>query len=149
VTEAIPQPRLTLYVGPGCMYCAQVEHAARRLEIELDRRSIVDDQSMRELMAARGRATVPVLRVDDAGGNSQWIPESLDIIRELKTRAGKPDPVPRWVDRILGVSRPIVLLLVVAAMLAPAAWGPPLFAVAIALVVLEILRRYLAIPRAN
>ena len=138
---------LTLYVSPTCMYCAQVLRAAERLGISLPERDITDPDNRSALVDARGRPTVPVLRIEQDGAHPVWLPESLDIIRELRRRAGRPDPVPVWVDRIVAVSRPIVIGTIVAAVFVPPPWGPPLLGVAVGLVGLELVRRYLAMPR--
>lgn len=101
-------PALTLYHRPSCSYCVQVRTAAERMGIALELRDVRQEPRWREeLVAARGRATVPVLRIDGADGSTRWLPESLEIIRYLKELAEQPDPVPRWVDRLI---RPIWML---------------------------------------
>ena len=94
---------LILYHRPSCSYCVQVRMAAERLGIALELRDVRQEPRWREeLVAARGRGTVPVLRIDHADGTTRWLPESLNIIRYLKELANQPDPVPRWLDRLLG-----------------------------------------------
>lgn len=93
---------LSLYHKPSCGYCAQVRLAAERLGIALELRDVREEPRWREeLVAARGRARVPVLRIDHADGSTRWLPESLEIIRYLKSLAEHPDPVPPWLDRLL------------------------------------------------
>lgn len=93
---------LSLYHRPSCGYCVQVRLAAERMGIELELRDVRETPQWRdELLAARGRSTVPVLRIDHADGTTRWMPESLDIIRYLKALVDHPDPVPRWLDRLL------------------------------------------------
>lgn len=93
---------LSLYYRPSCGYCAQVLLAAERMGIQLELRDVKQEPRWREaLVAARGRATVPVLRIDHADGTTRWLPESLDIIRYLKSLVEQPDPVPPWLDRLL------------------------------------------------
>jgi glutathione S-transferase len=93
---------LILYHRPSCSYCVQVRLAAERLGIALELRDIkAEPQWREELVAACGRASVPVLRIEDADGGTHWLPESLDIIRYLKKLANQPDPLPRWLDRLL------------------------------------------------
>jgi glutaredoxin 2 len=41
-----------------------------------------DPQHRADLQAARGRSTVPVLRITDKDGD-RWMPESADIVRYL------------------------------------------------------------------
>lgn len=80
----------------------QVRTAAERLGITLELRDVRKEPRWREeLVAARGRATVPVLRIDAADGTTGWLPESLEIIRFLKELKEQPDTVPRWLDRLM------------------------------------------------
>jgi glutaredoxin 2 len=44
---------------------------------------------MDDLVAARGRRTVPVLRRDLADGTVDWMPESRDIIDYLQRTYGR------------------------------------------------------------
>jgi glutathione S-transferase len=100
-TPAGEPARLSLYHRPSCSYCAHVRMAAERLGIALELRDVRQEPRWREeLLAARGRGSVPVLRIDDADG-TRWLPESLDIIRYLKVLADQPDSAPRWLDRLL------------------------------------------------
>ncbi len=82
---------LALYVGQGCGYCADVLAVARELAVELETRDAWTDPShQRELMAARGRTTVPVLRIEDEDGSHVWMGESSRIIDYLYERFGEP-----------------------------------------------------------
>ena len=81
--------KLTLYHYVGCPFCDRVWDAAERLGIVLEERNIFEDRTYREeLVAARGRATVPVLRIDHEDGRVEWLPESMDIVRYLTRRSG-------------------------------------------------------------
>ena len=44
---------------------------------------------LQELRDARGRTTVPVLRITSPDGNERWMPESSDIVRYLQTSYGQ------------------------------------------------------------
>jgi glutaredoxin len=78
-----------LFETPWCGYCRRVRQAASRLGITLAGRDVSNDAAARsELMAARGRSTVPVLRRQRADGSVSWLPESEDIIRMLEQRLG-------------------------------------------------------------
>ena len=69
------------------------------LGLVLERRDIHQDAAARdELVAAQGRATVPVLRIEDGDG-ARWLPESADIVRELYTRFGngRRPPLRTWI----------------------------------------------------
>lgn len=120
---------LILYHRPSCSYCMQVRTAAERMGITLELRDVRQEPRWREeLVAARGRATVPVLRIDIADGTTRWLPESLEIIRFLKDVAEQPDSVPRWLDRLM---RPMWMLswaLVIAGLVLDGAAGTALLA---------------------
>ncbi|MDH3693178.1 MAG: glutaredoxin [Gammaproteobacteria bacterium] len=76
---------LILYHRDMCMFCWRVQHTIKKLGIEVESRNIWQDAEYeRELVEARGRNTVPVLRIIDNEGNSTWLPESSDIIHYLK-----------------------------------------------------------------
>jgi len=93
---------LSLYVGLGCGYCEDVRVEARALGLDLEERDAwADPRSSAELTAARGRNTVPVLRIRRGGGND-WMGESTDIIAYLHERFGDGEPAARrwsrWAD---------------------------------------------------
>ncbi len=80
---------LALYYYDSCPYCMRVIEALRRLGVEVERRNILSEpQHLADLMAARGRRTVPVLRIRGENGD-QWMPESLDIVAYLEQRFEK------------------------------------------------------------
>lgn len=82
-------PDLVLYVGAGCGYCADVRREAEGLGLELEERDAwADSEHLRALVEARGRRTVPVLRIASEGAPDRWMGESLDIIDYLHTRFG-------------------------------------------------------------
>jgi glutaredoxin len=86
VAEAGEQ--LQLYVSRGCGFCTRVLRVVAELGVEIETRDIYADRSaFSELVAARGRATVPVLRCT-AGAVDRFMPESADIIRYLRARFG-------------------------------------------------------------
>lgn len=79
---------LTLYQSPTCFYCWRVRRALADLGVEIDSRDVGRDPEARAaLFAARGRTTVPVLRIAGADGDT-WMPESADIIAYLRQRFG-------------------------------------------------------------
>ena len=84
--------QLTLYHFDACPYCARVRNAIADLGIDdIEFRDIREDKNAYdELVAARGTRTVPVLRIQSADGNDQWMPESADIIRWLEARSARP-----------------------------------------------------------
>ncbi|HJL41545.1 MAG TPA: glutathione S-transferase N-terminal domain-containing protein [Myxococcales bacterium LLY-WYZ-16_1] len=94
-TETEPGSRaesetLALYFYPSCGFCRRVLQAMDELGVEVELRDITRDrQAFQDLMAARGRPTVPVLR-RTTSSEDHWMPESADIIRWLRQRfAGK------------------------------------------------------------
>jgi glutaredoxin len=79
------QDRLALYYIDGCPFCIRVRRAIDELGVDVELRNIYEDPSyLEELREARGRTTVPVLRVTTADGNDRWMPESADIVRYLQ-----------------------------------------------------------------
>jgi glutaredoxin len=108
------QPPLALYYSPSCPYCQDVLRVLEGLELDVQLRDINRDRAFRdELVQARGRATVPVLKIESE--TPVWMPESLDIIRELRQVAGVEQAVPQWVDRVVQVSRPLGFAMMLAA----------------------------------
>lgn len=78
---------LELYGYPGCPYCRRVLGAIETLGIEIPlRNTMTDDASNSALVAATGRETVPVLRIEMRDGSVRWLPESLDIVEFLHER---------------------------------------------------------------
>lgn len=77
---------LALYYYDGCPYCDRVTRALDRLGVHVERRNVLTNaQHMQELTRARGRRTVPVLRIQHEG-REEWLPESADIIAYLERR---------------------------------------------------------------
>jgi len=74
---------LSLYKFAGCPYCSRVETAIQDLELDIERRDVRQSADhANALREATGRPTVPVLRTDN-GDDTQWLPESADIVRHL------------------------------------------------------------------
>jgi glutaredoxin len=80
---------LSLYTYRGCPFCSRVERAIHQLGIEVELRDTLSDANHSDmLLAATGRGTVPVLRIEEEGGEERWMPESADIIAYLQERFG-------------------------------------------------------------
>ena len=78
---------ISLYGYPQCPYCARVLRAIEELDLEVPLRNTMQDPGHRSaLVEATGRGTVPVLRIEGADGDVEWLPESADIIRYLVDR---------------------------------------------------------------
>ena len=76
---------LVVYHSSFCPFCSIVTSTIERLGLNVELRDIFEDRSYREqLVAARGRATVPVLRITSPDGEDSWMPESRDIVRYLE-----------------------------------------------------------------
>ena len=83
-SETVATDKLALYHYDGCPFCALVRSAIDRLGVEVELRNIYENTIYRtDLVAARGRSTVPVLRIASADGEDRWMPESQDIVRYL------------------------------------------------------------------
>jgi glutathione S-transferase len=77
---------LALYHYEGCVYCARVRRALAELHVEVELRDIEEEPAhLRALVEARGRRTVPVLRIRHDEGD-EWMPESADIVAYLRRR---------------------------------------------------------------
>ena len=86
------EDRLALYYSRTCRFCAIVTSAIDRLGFDIELREIFEEPRYREqLVEARGRATVPVLRITSPDGEERWMPESRDIVRYLETVSENPD----------------------------------------------------------
>ena len=86
--RAEAEETLSLYQFDACPFCARVRRVIDELNAPVELRDIFQNPTFRqELVAARGRPTVPVLRCD-ADGQSRWMPESADIIAYLRERFG-------------------------------------------------------------
>ena len=83
-----PDETLALYYTPTCPFCVRVLRVIDELGIDVELRNVWEDPQHRtDLVEARGRATVPVLRCTSAE-KDRWMPESADIIRYLRERFG-------------------------------------------------------------
>jgi glutaredoxin len=77
--------KLALYHFDGCPFCLRVRRVIEELGVDVELRNIHEDQAhLAALREARGRTTVPVLRISSPGGEDRWMPESADIVRYLE-----------------------------------------------------------------
>ena len=87
----MPQPKLALYVTPLCGFCHYVMSVIRQLGLEVEIRNIAADRNdLEDLFNARGRTTVPVLRITSQEGD-KWMPESRDIVQYLQAMKAGAD----------------------------------------------------------
>lgn len=83
--------QLVLYHYDNCPYCGRVERTLATLNLHIAKKDILEDPvAMRELLAARGLKTVPVLLINNDDGSQTWIPESSDIVRFLQREFHHP-----------------------------------------------------------
>lgn len=107
------EAKLTLYHFRGCPYCAKVQRALAALGLDIEQRDVrFDPEAQAALLEARGRGTVPVLRVEEEDSD-RWMPESDDIVRYLFERYGDGRAPPWWV-RVNPVTVGLVLAAIVA-----------------------------------
>ncbi len=91
-SDAPDADKLVLYQTASCPFCRRVRGAIDQLCIDVELRDIILDEGHRdELLAERGRATVPVLRITSPDGSERWMPESAEIIAYLEELYGKPE----------------------------------------------------------
>ncbi len=75
----------SLYYYDACPFCARVLRALSSVNVDVERRNVMSNVQYRnELQQATRRTTVPCLRIDKEG-KSQWMFESMDIIRFLQS----------------------------------------------------------------
>ena len=114
------------------------------LGLEVRMCDVRDEGHRAALVQARGRATVPVLRIHREGTDDKWMPESVDIIRYLEGEAGEGAPAPGWIDRLTMVSGPLALSLVATSLFVEAPASNWIAGTGIALFLAAALRRAMA-----
>lgn len=76
----------SLYYYDACPFCARVLRSLANVKVDVERRNVMSNAAYRnELQQATRRTTVPCLRIDN-GSESQWMFESMDIIRYLQSQ---------------------------------------------------------------
>ena len=84
-SETPEQDKLALYHYYGCPFCSMVTAGIDRLGLDVELRDIFESpQYCGELIGARGRATVPVLRITSPNDEEHWMSESRDILNYLE-----------------------------------------------------------------
>ena len=88
-SETPAEDKLALYHFSSCPFCSMVRANIERLGVDVELRDIFENAQYRdELIKARGRATVPVLRISSPNGEERWMPESRDIVSYLEKTVG-------------------------------------------------------------
>jgi len=84
---------LTLFHYYGCFYCERVREALADLGLVVAEKNILEDiEARQEIVEARGRRTVPVLRIETTAG-AEYMGESRDIVSYLYERFGEDEKV--------------------------------------------------------
>lgn len=79
--------KLSLYEFKACPFCIKVRRKMKKLNLSIERKDAMSDSESRaELLKARGKVKVPVLRIQSEDGSVQWMPESSDINQYLERR---------------------------------------------------------------
>lgn len=77
--------KYSLYYYDSCPFCARVLRSLQGVNVKVELRNILSDSKHRTaLQKATKRTTVPCLRIDN-GSDSQWMFESMDIMRFLQS----------------------------------------------------------------
>ncbi len=85
-SPAQSEDKPALYHSHSCPFCVRVRSAIDRLGLDVELREIFEEPGFREqLVEARGRATVPVMRITSPDGEQRWMSESRDIVRYRET----------------------------------------------------------------
>ena len=85
--EPVNPERLSLYITRYCPFCIYVVRSIKQLGVDIELRDINKDSAARaDLIKARNRQTVPVLRISNEGEPDTWMPESADIVRWLNAQ---------------------------------------------------------------
>jgi len=78
---------LILYQYKTCPFCIKVRQEMRRLGLKVEQRDAQHAGTNREaLISGGGMAKVPCLKITDLAGNTQWLYESGEIIKYLRSR---------------------------------------------------------------
>ena len=88
--EEPAEDQLALYYFDTCPFCIRVLRTIDALGLDVELRNIYrEPDHLTALREARGRTTVPVLRITSPDGQDRWMPESADIVRYLQATYGK------------------------------------------------------------
>jgi glutaredoxin len=78
---------LVLYQYKTCPFCIKVRQEMRRLALKVERLDAQHAGTHRDaLISGGGMAKVPCLKITDPAGNTQWLYESGEIIKYLRSR---------------------------------------------------------------
>ncbi|EMP54733.1 glutaredoxin [Marinobacter santoriniensis NKSG1] len=84
---SVHQQGLTLYYTPTCPFCAKVQWALVKHDLDIDKKNLLTSSGARdELVRGGGKPTVPCLRIE-RNGEDHWLYESDDIVAYLQKEA--------------------------------------------------------------
>ena len=79
--ETTEREKLALYYYDGCPFCSIVQSFVDALDVDVELRNTLEvPQHRQDLVLARGRATVPVLRIVSPDDDEQWIETLASLI---------------------------------------------------------------------
>lgn len=86
------KPKMTLYHFASCPYCLMVRREVQNLNLEIPLKDIrLDGNAFNELMKGGGDSMVPCLLIERENGEVEWMYESVDIVRFLRSLKEKPE----------------------------------------------------------
>ncbi|MBS1130800.1 MAG: glutaredoxin family protein [Proteobacteria bacterium] len=78
---------IVLYQYKTCPFCIKVRQEMRRLALTVQKLDAQQPGANREdLVSGGGKAKVPCLKITDSAGKTQWLYESGEIIKYLRSR---------------------------------------------------------------
>lgn len=78
---------IVLYQYKTCPFCIKVRQEMRRLALTVQKLDAQQQGANREdLVSGGGKAKVPCLKITDPAGKTQWLYESGEIIKYLRSR---------------------------------------------------------------
>uniref|UniRef100_Q47H22 Glutaredoxin family protein n=1 Tax=Dechloromonas aromatica (strain RCB) TaxID=159087 RepID=Q47H22_DECAR len=78
---------IVLYQYKTCPFCIKVRQEMRRLALTVQKLDAQQPGANREdLVSGGGKAKVPCLKITDPAGKTQWLYESGEIIKYLRSR---------------------------------------------------------------
>jgi len=79
--------KMVLYQFRTCPFCIKVRRVNKRLSLNIETRDAQHDPDSREeLLHGGGQIKVPCLKIQNDGGQTEWMYESNEIIQYLQQR---------------------------------------------------------------
>lgn len=78
--------KYSLYYYDMCPFCQMVLRTLPAVKVDVERRNVLKNPQFRQQQQqATGRTTVPCLLIENDKGEENWMYESFDIIKHLKS----------------------------------------------------------------